>query len=1383
MTYKPEVRVGIDWDDDGFIHLDGVGGGSISPLTDPMKPMRWVRAFDKTHSNTINYIPLLNDPVALVELEAKLQEELVRGLTVGLQDSSKVWSSYFPKPYFDGYSLSGVNHAAVDGLNVTTTTTDIMPNLLVAGDDTIVSESDVSDITDSVVTGNDLSDVATTITSTGSGTSNVYDNTASTYLTLTGTSVAVTYTFPTARHVSYFTIKAGTITGNATIRLYRGGTGGTQIASFVRAFSVGQTLEFAVQGDTTTDTVWAITVNAVASDTIDEIELFELPFNRAVGDISSSQLVTFGQDIDLDTVYVPLRLVSDTTSSPTISIDVEDSEGNVLASDDSYDFIGNLTSTMTTYAIPLDTTVSFEAGKQYRVRVYAYYPFGKWRLYVGTNYGKSYRHKKTWQGTNEWFELEDFGLAISFRDAESSSYWDGNLIYVADNVGVAGSGTTGEDLVSCNIGATDYADTGTFSGIALTTGNDYIVQFWVKYVSDIEEVCDYVSCNLKVKQDNGVEILNQDVINPSWNTELEVNKWIPVPVKISVTNTGDVALQITFRSEIHSLDGKIMVTGFMVYDAVALSHNFEPEFLTASDQASVLGSNLLADVTANLTAKTTGGGSNIDNIADGSDTTSWRNAGSPSDFPNYWYVDWNSGADSYKAAYLSIKVVYAAHSPVNWRLVGSNSLTSEFLAGNEGTVLYEETSEPAWADDETREYYFTNSNVYKYYMMFVEEAGFWVWIKEATLKAWTLPAGYEPPTEYVASEFYTATKTYSASDFYNTLLANTTYKVGFYAKADASVTLTYALRDYEHTTTSYTESTGTLNLTTDYQFFELTGATTPSNVHSLVLTLTDTSLGGKTVYLKGYAIYPANEAYHIYASPSAIYDRLDSSNFLLSADYQLGMKKYFDDPLAYEGTMNLVVNNDSRAFSPANVDSPLYGLLQQNRLAIMQIRKSPTADWVTLWSGWTNKFNTTVGRNSNRQAKIECLQGVFRLREGQFSWLPADDLRINDVIPKIIALSGWRTSVTPAQWWLSRSVELGIDTVLVDSDAIWDTIDDGVSSYELVGDGWGVDTTPATAITDMLKAEDAKLWITREGKLFLANRSRWLYFGDATAIDVGSLIRATYRYGEELINTVEVEYTPKEEVQSQVVWRTKSWIQVERHSTSDPILLNYYFEEGSNRTVDNLQLDQKDMIVNVYAVPKRRRRQDKTGITAEAITNQDALDNVTVKTETDGEGRTFLSIENKNKYTVYVDVGIYGDYIEGGEGIVHTFQDLDAIAQYNALHQVRIKSDIITTYSQAKALADHRLKRNAYPTGEFDTIDLISESSVATQQILDLTIGSILSLSEFQVGETNRPHVILGERGQFNAGILTVTYDLARTNEDAFMKLGDNLSPSSIWAY
>lgn len=521
----------------------------------------------------------------------------------------------------------------------------------------------------------------------------------------------------------------------------------------------------------------------------------------------------------------------------------------------------------------------------------------------------------------------------------------------------------------------------------------------------------------------------------------------------------------------------------------------------------------------------------------------------------------------------------------------------------------------------------------------------------------------------------------------------------------------------------------------------------------------------ETVSFKAIQLTVGESAYAFNVGENAPLD--DITGYVKAAQWKSG-RNAFDDSIAYEGTLDLTLNNDGHEFSIANVDSPYYGLLRQNLKIVFEIQYNNA--WYPLWAGWTRFFDVVAGTNSSREVTLHCEQGIYRLREGSFSYSPTEDTRMDDVVKAVINSSGWRSALSPFHTILSFDAILDINTYLQASDEIFSRIDRGKQNLSLVGMDWGRETTPDKALSDILQAEQAKLWIDRQGGLVLVNRNHLINAEDKFETDITldtEVQDASYNFGEGIINRVQVMYQEKKEVINAVIWQSKAPIRIPKRDAVNiyrkstvRFPLHFSFEEMRQRTITKLNTRISDFDIVV-----------RNATNMEEVTSWQGQ--VWPSISSDGGNRIELQIRNNFDYPIEVDFTLYGNYLEGGQSQVVIVEDTDAQEFIQAVHEKIYETSVLSDLDTAISLAKWDISRYANPRGEFRVIETYADSPEVLQRLLTWELGTILKISEVVTGETDRFHIIIAEEGSYAAGdIVRVTHRMARGDDNYYNKVG-----------
>lgn len=487
------------------------------------------------------------------------------------------------------------------------------------------------------------------------------------------------------------------------------------------------------------------------------------------------------------------------------------------------------------------------------------------------------------------------------------------------------------------------------------------------------------------------------------------------------------------------------------------------------------------------------------------------------------------------------------------------------------------------------------------------------------------------------------------------------------------------------------------------------------------------------------------------------------SDYVKSCDWKTG-KRSVEEVLPYEGSFEMTLDNDSKIFSPANASSPLYGMFQQNRKVVIQVQNPTTFVWSNMWAGWIDSFSMDVGRTSNREAKILCKQGVYRLSEGDFSVPVAQFQGFKDIVTAIIKEGSWRSAANAYEGVLGYNMTLGETAYVQDTDAMFNLFNNGLNNYNLVGLDWGRNTKAFEALADVFNAENAGMWIDRDGLINIVNRNYWanrVANYDASLVLDTTVNKASYIYGENLINRMEVTYQPPLFNTNQVVWQTKN-AAVMAGNKDRTIAMVFSLPEGRIKTVQNIQ---DALVLSVYG-----QNIDKYP-NAPLITDSAITGNIYHRVNKVGS-RYYLYLKNNNKDTYFIMAQINGDFVSTGDQVAGTFQDRDSISQTVSIHKKTLSNPIISTTEQAEAVATFYVSRNAFPIGNFSSITIVDDDTQANFDLIQsLKMGAIVRVTETQTQENNILAAIVEENGTLNGGSFTYTATLCKLDGNGYAQL------------
>lgn len=528
-----------------------------------------------------------------------------------------------------------------------------------------------------------------------------------------------------------------------------------------------------------------------------------------------------------------------------------------------------------------------------------------------------------------------------------------------------------------------------------------------------------------------------------------------------------------------------------------------------------------------------------------------------------------------------------------------------------------------------------------------------------------------------------------------------------------------------------------------------------------------------TIEFKGFMVTQGTLAYPYHAGDSYVYD--DMTSYALRTATKSG-KQGFHESIAYEGTMEIVLNNESKVFSPANTASPFYGVLDQNRKTVLQIWDG--IEWRNMWSGWSTQIGLSVGENGDNRATLTCQQGLFRLREGTFSAPLSEQVTMDEVVRLLIESSGWRSTALPFQSTIGYDARVDENFYVLDTELMFGQIQEGVNVLELVGQDWGRKSDIEAALKELLASENASFWLDRDGRIVVVNRNYWMNTTEPIEIDIDSDVQeSNYVYGQDITNRAEVIINRKRVQTDATVWKThRAFKVIPQKNPTDRVEIEIHAErvEGRQKTIIEYTLE--GMVKSVYTADPGMTYADPQSAT------QEQADKVVVELMPVGGGNLYrLRVINKNAVAVWVDIELKGDYLDTEDGTPIIVEDEEAINRQEAIHSQKISTGVLSDETQAQSLGLFYLLRDAQPKGEFVNLVMRDEAlGVDVEKLFDMQIGTKLSLSESQTCETDSIHWIIGEDFQIENNVLTVTYTTARTIPGNFLAVGDPLLTSTV---
>lgn len=504
--------------------------------------------------------------------------------------------------------------------------------------------------------------------------------------------------------------------------------------------------------------------------------------------------------------------------------------------------------------------------------------------------------------------------------------------------------------------------------------------------------------------------------------------------------------------------------------------------------------------------------------------------------------------------------------------------------------------------------------------------------------------------------------------------------------------------------------------------------------------------GDVNVKVAGFMLTEGNAPVPFNYGDGAPYD--DVTPYVISIQTKSGKQSRYD-ALPYEGTASIVLNNDSKIFSLNHPSSPLRGLSLQNSRVYIDIEVSGT--WQTVWTGWTQEMQTTPGRTTDRRAQLECAQGLYRMRDGGVSASVQYNTTLDALIQELVLSSGWISPAEVTSSIVGFSTRLDENAYTHDPTLTFSRVDDGINVLDLAGIDWGKKSRMAEVIRDALDSENAQLWIDRNGQLQFINRDFWTLLQPVDTINLDYYQGASYNYGRNIINYVEVFLERARTASTTSVWKTRRAVEVKAgRSVTVNVMAEY--TEGRQKTIISYTLDGATKTVYSKAPSL------DYSVTTPASSAQAGKVDLDLK---ESLGNSFkLIITNNNPVTMWVDVELQGKLANRGDRDTRILVDEASIEKYNAIRRQKIDVPLVTQEKQADAVGSFLLLNRANAYSEFDSLTVIPENATEFTRFLGLTTGECISIRETQTGETDLRHVIIGEEFQIDNGHLEITFRL-----------------------
>jgi len=572
-------------------------------------------------------------------------------------------------------------------------------------------------------------------------------------------------------------------------------------------------------------------------------------------------------------------------------------------------------------------------------------------------------------------------------------------------------------------------------------------------------------------------------------------------------------------------------------------------------------------------------------------------------------------------------------------------------------------------------------------------------------------------------------------------LPNTTYTFTVLLKGMTNFTdVVFQVQAYtDHQPTTY--YTSNLSTVSDTAWTRFTGTITTSGSTGYIafrVNKSDSSTDDSEIAVTGWMLVEGTTLPVFNLGDNVgLYE--DITDYVLACQWRGGYSDWKSAIFA-EGTASLTLDNQTRIFSPENSGSAVFGNMKQKLLV--------TIDYIDtvanpLWRGWVTSYGVSTGLSRNQQCSITCEQGRFRLDDLTYSNPLIGELTADTIIQDVLEKSHVST-FAPCQAVVGSSkvsecwVGYDGDTTLDDRFKIFD-LDPGLTVLDIVGESWGSDTSATRAIENVLKVEHGWLAIERNGRIRFINRHA---FDDVspTALDLNTEANnSSYVYGDNFYNTIRLTYSPKS-ARTGKVWESREPTILKPNETGVKVAAQLEYEEGSKLTVLSVEGFEG---TSSYTAVLHGGTKDYSGfVDIDVVLNNGEID---------------ITVNNRSNRKVDVEITLYGEISESYGSIIYELEDVNQ--QNTGIYELPFHSSLITDEVQADNLAQYLLHIYSRQTGELISFNMLDKNTAWLSNILSLSFGSFVTLTEGQTSHTGE-YIIIGEDGRYSPGYIDITHKL-----------------------
>ena len=462
----------------------------------------------------------------------------------------------------------------------------------------------------------------------------------------------------------------------------------------------------------------------------------------------------------------------------------------------------------------------------------------------------------------------------------------------------------------------------------------------------------------------------------------------------------------------------------------------------------------------------------------------------------------------------------------------------------------------------------------------------------------------------------------------------------------------------------------------------------------------------------------------------------DITEYAINANWYLGFSQPYTN-VANDSTLNLVLNNSDKRFSPENSSSPMSGKLLP--LRPVRITSDDGTTERIHWQGWIQTLQPMAGRYGERLIVLNAAGALQFLKAAETKITLQEDKRTDEIIDTLIGEVVFPPSVLQGGFLNTPGYQnIGTDEATGDAEAYVLDMDDirvldqGTLTLAIVADNWvsngGFADRPKDTfdvyrgIKDIVATEKGKFFFDRSGRAIFYNRQRFSqsYTPDATFNDTMQELKYTYGSTELLKNEIIVTCHPRTISTSDqdILWELDgSVIRVPANDTRE--LYVKYEDDSENR------IGGRDVTVGNLAFSQGT---------------------ATAEVEAKANGANLVFTNSSGTEAIITACIVRGRRIVDSGYMEATAKDTDSIVIYGR-RTLRINLPSLDDLDEAQTIADFELARRKDPLGHIQAITTLSQGKLGGNQHAEQlvrTIGDVIRVTETQTGH-NSDHMIIGE--------------------------------------